>query len=356
MSRTVVPIRLVAFRDGSPTVRAARPVRAKLPRMGEVWHGDITWAKYRDGHRLPEDSIEPYDLQIVSVPRPSKTQVDEIGRKLECDPQIIDRAHQKYQRARTDRHGDTRFLVLRPAKYDDRSETVAFGEVQMIAGPNYVVILARTGLFDLTSFLAGVEKKPEVLKFGPLAVVHSAIDAVVDAYEPVVDGLENDIDEIEDQVFQEDADPLRRIYELIREVMGFQRAVDPLASVLGELMRLQTLGQEEHRYLHDAHERALHASERAATFRALLENVLNVNLALETKRLGEVSIAQNDQTKKISAWGAILFTPTFIAGIYGMNFDHMPELHWQLGYPFALGLMAVMAGGLFLIFKKVDWL
>ena len=324
--------------------------------MGEMWHGDVSRSSFKDGVPLEASSSERPDLQIVWVRRPSAQQIDAIGRELGIDQRAVSRAHDRHLRARIDRWGDTRFLVLRPARYMDKTEEVQFGELQLILGPSFVVLLGRCGIFQLEEFVETMSSRPEQLRQGPSAVLHAALDAVVEGYEPVILGLENDIDEIEDEVFVTQADPLRRIYELIREVIGFQRATDPLADMLGDLVHRRDLPADEQRFVRDAHERALHARERAASFRALLENVLSVNLALETKRLSEVSIAQNEQTKKISSWAAILFTPTLIGGIYGMNFKHMPELQWQYGYPFALGLMLAMIGGLYATFKRNGWL
>ncbi|MDQ8045291.1 MAG: magnesium and cobalt transport protein CorA [Solirubrobacteraceae bacterium] len=324
--------------------------------MGEIWHGEITREAFKDGEAVTHTDPEHADFKLYSVPRPSKQQIDQIGRELGIDPRAVARAHAKHLRARADRFGDTRFMIIRPARYIDESEEVQFGELQLIIGNDFAVLLGRCGIFPMKDFLAGLRKRPEALEKGPTAVLHAALNAIVDGYEPVVEGLENDIDEIEDEVFSVDADPLRRIYELIREVIEFQRAVDPLTHLLGDLVDRRELPVDEHRYLRDIHERALHASERGASFRSLLENVLNVNLALESKRLNEVSIAQADQTKKISSWAAILFTPTLIGGIYGMNFEHMPELHWKYGYPAALAAMVVMGVFLYGLFKRNDWL
>ena len=183
-----------------------------------------------------------------------------------------------------------------------------------------------------------------------------SLDHVVDCYLPVVDGLENDIDEIEDEVFGGSATVSRRIYELTREVIEFQRATKPLAGILGRLIELPGVDDEQRRYLRDVQDHALRIEERVDGFRALLQNILSVHLTLETKALTEVSVAQNEQVKKISAWAAILFAPTLIGTIYGMNFDTMPELHWRLGYPMAVVLMVVVGFVLYLVFKRRRWI
>lgn len=324
--------------------------------MGETWHGEIKRQAFKDGLPQLPDAADPPDLRVYSVLRPSDQQINEIGRELDIDPRILARAHTRHVRARMDRVGSTLFLAARPARYIDDTEEVQFGELQMIVGDGYAVLLGRAGIFPLGDFVDNVCGRPEVLTHGPRAILHAALNAIVSGYEPVILGLENDIDEIEDQVFQAEADPLRRIYELLGEVIAFQRATDPLADLLDSLSDRRGLGPDEQRFVRDAYEKAQHAADRASGFRALLENVLNVNLALETKRLSEVSIAQADQTKKISSWAAILFTPSLIGGIYGMNFDHMPELKWQYGYPFALGLMLLLSFALYLVFKRRDWI
>ena len=182
----------------------------------------------------------------------------------------------------------------------------------------------------------------------------------------MVDGLENDIDEIEDQVFEGDPEVSRRIYELFREVIEFQRATQPLLRILADLsggFEKYQVDEELQRYLRDVQDHAIRVVERADGFRALLQNILTVNATLvaqrqneETQRLTETSLQQNEEVKKISSWAAILFAPTLVGTVYGMNFEHMPELDWQYGYPMALGLMVLMGIGLYVVFKWRGWL
>jgi magnesium transporter len=174
--------------------------------------------------------------------------------------------------------------------------------------------------------------------------------------------LETDIDEIETEVFSGNAGVSRRIYELSREVIQFQRATQPLVGILDDLIG-GVENPELQRYLRDVHDHALRITEQVASFREMLQNILSVNLTLvglsqneEVKVLSEASIAQNNEVKKISAWAAILFAPTLVGTVYGMNFDHMPELHWLLGYPFALALMLLVSVSLYVIFKRRGWL
>lgn len=210
-----------------------------------------------------------------------------------------------------------------------------------------------------------MEEEPDLLRRGSEAILHAILDQVVDDYGPVVEGLENDIDEIETEVFGGSPNVSRRIYDLSREVIEFQRATRPLAGILEGLIKEDDsdMDPEVRRYLRDVQDHAIRVEEQVAGFRELLQNILSVNLTLvglsqneEVKTLSEASIEQNDEVKKISSWAAILFAPTLIAGIYGMNFDRMPELHWLLGYPFAVVLMGMVSCTLYLVFKRRGWL
>ena len=220
------------------------------------------------------------------------------------------------------------------------------------------------------TFCVGVRRRmegeSELLSRGAEAILYAIMDRIVDGYGPVVRGLENDIDEIETEVFGGNPGVSRRIYELSREVIEFQRAVKPLSGILGGLIagsEKYGVDPELQRYLRDVQDHAIQITEQAAGFRDLLQNILSVNLTLvsiqqneEVKNLTEASIDQNEEVKKISAWAAILFAPTLVGTIYGMNFEHMPELHWVIGYPFALLLMLLVSVSLYVIFKQRDWL
>jgi magnesium transporter len=211
-----------------------------------------------------------------------------------------------------------------------------------------------------------MESMPEFLALGPDAVLYGILDQVVDEYEPVAAGLENDIDEIEDDLFGADPDVSRRIYELSRQVIMFQRATSPLAGILQALMsgtpdREQASELRDH--YRDVLDHVLRLNERVAAFRALLQNALALNAALvaqrqndEMKNLTVSSYAQNEEVKRISSWAAILFAPTLVASIYGMNFRIMPELEWDYGYPYAIGLMLLLGLILYLAFKHNKWI
>jgi magnesium transporter len=271
-----------------------------------------------------------------------------------------------HQRPKIERYGDTLFVVLRPARYLDDVEKVEFGELHVFLGKEFVVTVRHAESPDLGQVRQRLEANPRLLCMGPEAILYAILDQVVDEYAPVVSGLENDIDEIEDQLFNEDSAVSRRIYELSREVIEMQRTAHALVGILRSLQDgfdKYGVDVELQRNLRDVLDHALRIADRVDSFRALLHSALTVNSTLvgqrqneEMRNLTEASLAQNEEVKKISAWAAILFAPTLVASIYGMNFRHMPELHWQLGYPLAILLMLAMSVTLYVVFKKRRWL
>jgi magnesium transporter len=322
-------------------------------------------AVYRDGRRTaePDDFAElraacqtEGAVAWLGLYEPSKEEFASVASEFDLHELAVEDAVKAHQRPKLERYGDTLFIVLRPARYVDETETVLFGEVEIFVGPQFVITVRHGDAPELGSVRRRLEARPDLLRRGPMAIAYAIVDHVVDGYEPVVAGLENDIDEIEDEVFGGSPTVSRRIYQLAREVIEFQRATGPLDDILARLIAEPGVDEEEGRYLRDVQDHAIRAEEQADAFRALLQNILSVNLTLETKALTEASHSQNEQVKRISAWAAILFAPTVVGTIYGMNFDHMPELHWTLGYPFALALMVLFSVSLYVIFKRRRWI
>jgi magnesium transporter len=324
-------------------------------------------AIYRDGERAEEHQDiagmaascrAGGGIAWLGLYRPTHAEFEDVAREFALHELAVEDAVNAHQRAKLERYGDTLFCVLRPARYIDETETVEFGEIHVFAGPQFVITVRHGEAPDLAAVRRGLEARPDLLRRGPVAILHAIMDHVVDGYAPVVAGVENDVDEIEDQVFGDRGtdDVSRRIYELTREVIEFQRATKPLVPILERLMTARGVDDEERRYLRDVQDHALRLQERVDSFRELLQNILNVNLTLETKSLSEVSNRQNEEVKKISAWAAILFAPSMVGTIYGMNFEHMPELDWTYGYPFALGLMLLVCVSLYAMFKRSRWI
>lgn len=330
-------------------------------------------AVYVDGVRTadPEDLDETYFLlrqregmAWIGMYRPDAEELRSVAEEFDLSHLAVEDALAGHQRAKLEHYGECLFLVLRPARYLDDVEKVDFGEIHVFAGTDYVITVRHAESPDLAKVRHRMETTPEFLALGPDAVLYGILDQVVDEYEPVAAGLENDVDEIEDDLFNADPDVSRRIYELSRQVITFQRATSPLVGILQALMTgtpdREPVLQDHFR---DVLDHVIRLNERVASFRALLQNALAVNAALvaqrqndEMRRLTESSYAQNEEVKRISSWAAILFAPTLVASIYGMNFHDMPELDWFFGYPFALGLMVAMGLVLYLAFKHNKWI
>ncbi|MFZ3453338.1 magnesium and cobalt transport protein CorA [Arthrobacter sp. 7Tela_A1] len=325
-------------------------------------------AVYVDGRRLhsPATLEETFDLTRetggmawIGLYRPNDIELLAVAEEFGLNLLIVEDALAGHQRSKLEQYGDQLFVVLRPARYLDDVERVEIGELHLFVGPNFVVTVRHAESPDLARVRKRLEREVDLLSLGPQAVLYAILDQVVDEYAPVSTGLENDIDEIEDQLFGGDAEVSRRIYELSREVIGCQRAISPLETVVGELQRnpgKYAVPPELRDRLGDVLDHVLRLTDRITAYRSLLDNALALSSTLASNRLAETSIAQNEQTKKISSWAAILFAPTLVGTVYGMNFRHMPELDWPLGYPMALALMVLLGILLYAAFKRNNWL
>ncbi|MGE5289038.1 MAG: magnesium/cobalt transporter CorA [Micromonosporaceae bacterium] len=302
---------------------------------------------------------EPHGMAWIGLYRPSEEQLLSLARQFSLHELAVEDAIVAHQRPKLERYGDTLFAVLRPARYLDDAEEVDFGELHVFVGRDFVITVRHSEAPDLSLVRQRMESDPDLLAHGPEAVLYAILDAVVDGYAPVVAGLQNDIDEIETEVFRGEASVSRRIYELSREVVEFQRATRPLIRMLDGLLagsEKYGIDEELRSYLRDVTDHATTVVERADSFRQMLQDILTVNATLVTQAQNEEMKAQNEEVKKISAWAAILFAPTLIGTVYGMNFRRMPELRWYYGYPFALALMVAVCATLYLAFKRRGWL
>jgi magnesium transporter len=332
-------------------------------------------AVYREGVRVaePESLAATFEclereggMAWIGLYRPSPQEMAAVASEFDLHLLAVEDAVKAHQRPKLERYGDELFVVLRPARYLDDTETVEFGEIHLFLGHTYLVTVRQAETPSVAKVRSRLEDDPTLLAHGPEAVLYAMLDQVVDDYEPVVVGLQNDIDEIEDQVFAGDPAVSRRIYQLTREVIEFQRAVHPLLPLLDALsagFEKYGVDAELQHYLRDVRDHVIRVAERVDGFRTLLQEILTVNATLvaqrqstETVRLTEASIVQNDEVKKISAWAAILFAPTLVGTVYGMNFDVMPELDWRLGYPFALALMGAVSASLYVVFRRRGWI
>ncbi len=341
-----------------------------------VNEGVVDAALYEKGKRIASPPTipdvaaalrkQPDTVAWIGLFRPKQELLLSVAEEFGLHELAVEDAIVAHQRPKLERYGTTLFVVLRAARYLDDVEEVEFGEIHIFVGPNFVVTVRHSLAPDLAAVRQRMEANPELLERGPEAILYAILDRVVDGYAPVVAGVQKDIDEIETQVYNGDPQVSRRIYELSREVIDFQRATGPLLDVVAGLesgFGKYGIDEELRRYLRDVVDHATIVVERVDGFRQILNSILTLNATLvnqaqnqDIQRLTEASYAQNEEVKRISAWAAIIFAPTLIGTIYGMNFENMPELSWTYGYPFALVLMALVAIVLFLIFKSRGWL
>ena len=329
--------------------RVARPPGRAGPRRALDEAGGVAW---------------------IGLYRPDESELGLAAAEFGLHALAVEDALNGHQRAKLERYGDTRFVVLRPARYLDEDEVVEFGEVHIFTGPHFVIAIRHAESPNLATVRARLEGTPELLERGPLGVLYAIVDQVVDEYEPVVAGLENDIDEIEFQLFSGDRAVAKRIYDLSGEVMELQRAIRPLVKILTTLREdLETQhadqehGLELRRSFRDVLDHVIAIVEKVDEFRQTLSNALMTHSTLvaqqqneEMRTLTETSLAQSEQAKKISGWAAIIFAPSLVAAIYGMNFRAMPGTTWGGGFVFALLLMLASAVVLYLVFRARRWL
>ena len=324
-------------------------------------------------HEAPESLTETLEacqemngIAWIGLVRPGQAEFDAVAEEFGLHELAIEDAVRAHQRPKIERYGHTLFVVLRTARYVDASEEVEFSELHLFVGEHFVITVRHGDAPNLSRVRRRMEDDTELLRMGPQAILYAILDRVVDDYAPVVAGLEKDIDEIEVEIFGGERDVTRRTYELSREVIEFQRAIKPISPMIAGLMAgadKYGLDVELQRYLRDVQDHAIQIQEQVAGFRELLQNIVSVNLNIvgqrqndETRALTAASIRQNDEIKKISAWAAILFAPTLIGTVYGMNFDHMPELGWRYGYPLSVGLMLLTGIILYVLFRSRGWL
>lgn len=322
-------------------------------------------ATVEDGLRFAHGGDDRMAMFFYSAPDPES--IAELATAWHLHPLLVEDLVHAKQRPKLERYGDVLFLVLRSARYIDESEEVEFSEFHLLAGPDAIALLCQDKRWidgtDGTSFDEERALTPDrrertlladegLLRLGPEAVVYRLLDAIVDAYAPVLHGLAIDREQIERQVFGGDPAVAERIYHLSQEAVDLHHATSSMSEVL-EALRAgfgkYAIPDQLRAYLQDVADHLTRVSSQVAELRDALTQILSVNATLVAQR-------QNEDMKKISGWAAILFAPTLIAAIYGMNFDVMPELHWAFGYPMAVGLMVAFAGLLYWLFKRSKWM
>lgn len=360
-----------ASRGGSvPRFPAADPAEAqKQPIVRYITDGHPTTPP--DGTTMAQDLAFPQSgpdrMTLLFYPDPSRADITELGEAWDLHPVLLEDLLLGHQRPKIDRYGDVLFMVVRSARYIDSIEEVDFAEFHLLMRPGTVALLCQDGRWidgsaapnldedhPLTAFRpdpSGISSD-NLLQLGPEAVMYRILDQIVDGYLPVLRGLTLDKEQIERQVFSGDAAAAERVYRLSQEVIDTQQSLTSIDDIIDSLrdgFDKYDIPDDLRAYLDDVSDHLTRARSRISDLREALSQILEVNSILVAQR-------QNEDMKKISAWAAILFAPTLIGAIYGMNFDNMPELHWKYGYPFSLALMVALGAGLYVWFKRSKWM
>ena len=321
-------------------------------------------ALYRDGVRVPVDCPREDlgavrdaargdgDFVWVGLHEPTAEELDAVSSLFELHPLAVEDALKAHQRPKLERYDDALFLVLKTLWYVDELDAVETGEINLFVGPNFVVSVRHGEGTELHSARLDLEGKTQVLGHGPSAVVYAICDRVVDSYESVASSLEEDVDEVEASVFSPArSDDAPRIYVLKRELAEMRRAVNPLKEPMKRFASgvVPGITAEAAPFFRDVADHVVRVSEAIDSLDGLLSSAFDAALA-------RISVQQNEDMRKISAWVAIAAVGTLIAGVYGMNFEDMPELGWEYGYYGALLLMLVASVALYRLFKRSGWL
>lgn len=362
-------------------LRAA--VRPAVRRVSHAFTSDeapssavVDCAVYRDGRRLSDryglgealDTVRASGQGFVwiGLHEPTEEEFSGIAARFGLHPLAVEDAVHAHQRPKAERYDDTLFTVFKTIRYVEHaepaanSEIVGSGEIMVFTGREFVITVRHGGHGSLRALRHRLEDRPDLLAKGPSAVLHAIADQVVDDYLSVADAVQDDIDEVEMEVFSHGpggtagrrrGTDAGRIYQLKREVLEFKRAVSPLLRPMQQLSErpMRLIDPEIQKYFRDVADHMARVNEHVVAFDDLLNSILQANLA-------QVTVAQNEDMRKISAWVAIIAVPTMVCGIYGMNFDHMPELHWRYGYPAVLAVTLAVCTAIHRGFRRNGWL
>ncbi|HEU5155554.1 MAG TPA: magnesium/cobalt transporter CorA [Streptosporangiaceae bacterium] len=287
----------------------------------------------------------------IGLHEPTQEEFDLVKDELHLHPLAVEDAVKAHQRPKLERYDDSIFVVLKTVHYIEATSDIEVGEIMLFVGHDFVITVRHGEGNPLGSVRQRLEAEPDLLARGPGSVLYGICDLVVDTYGTVAHSLEVDIIALERRVFHPDrGDVTEDIYALKREVLEFRAAEDPLIPAVEEIVKGKVeVCATTIEYFRDVLDHLLRVDATVDSHNELLTNVLSAHLAL-------VGAQQNEDMRKISAWAAILAVPTMVAGIYGMNFDHMPELHWTFGYPFIFFAIAVACAYLYRRFKRSGWL
>jgi len=319
----------------------------------------VNCASYAEGCRvanIPFEEISealevPGQFVWVGLHEPDEALLRQVQKEFGLHDLAVEDALSAHQRPKLEEYGQAIFVVLRTAEQQEGK--IAIGETHIFVGPRYVVSVRHGSTLSYAEVRKRCETTPHLLRKGPGFVLYALMDFVVDHYFPIVDALEDRLDTIEEEIFGEkpDRDTVEGLYDLKRDLLTLKRAVSPLVDICNRLMRFDSpiIPDDTRPYFRDVYDHVVRINETIDTLRELVTSALEAKLSL-------VSVAQSEITKKLAAWAAILAFPTMIAGIYGMNFENIPELHWQHGYLVVMAGMFSVCGFLYWRFKRSGWL
>ncbi|MEU5593661.1 magnesium/cobalt transporter CorA [Streptomyces sp. NPDC020298] len=330
----------------------------------------IDCAIYRDGLRSegPEDLSDALaaaraagGFVWIGLHEPSEKEFDRVTEEFGLHPLAVEDALNAHQRPKLEVFDDSLFVVLKPVVYEPESDAVSNGEVMIFVGDGFVVTVRHGEGSPLAAVRRRLEEEPKLLEKGPTSVLYAICDATVDHYLEVATELQTDMEELETEVFSPDPGSSRntasRIYTFKRQILKFRRATGPLALPMTRLAGTVPAGEggvpfvddRARPFFRDVQDHLTRVNESVEGLDRLVSDILSAHLA-------QTGVRQNDDMRKISAWAAMAAVPTLIAGIYGMNFDDMPELHWAWSYPVVILVMAALEVMMFRLFKRREWL
>ncbi|CAM5306986.1 MULTISPECIES: magnesium and cobalt transport protein CorA [Streptomyces] len=361
--------RVGGLRTVARLARRRRRVDLSHPARSPLGSSVVNCVAYEGGARVPlggdlADAVERVrksgrGFVWLGLHEPTVQEFAGVAELFDLHPLAVEDAIEAHQRPKVERYGETLFAVFKTVCYVDHeeltatSEVVDTGEIMVFVGEDFAITVRHGRHGSLGPLREDLESHPEQLVKGPSAVLHAIADNVVDDYLGVVEAVQGDIDQVETDVFAENgarADP-GRIYQLKRELLQLKRAVVPLGRPLLDLAArpMRVVDPEIQAYFRDVSDHQLRVAEQIAAFDELLNSILQAHLA-------QVTVAQNEDMRKITAWAAIVAVPTMVCGMYGMNFDHMPELHWRYGYGMVIGVISLACLVLYRGFRRNGWL
>lgn len=321
----------------------------------------VNCVAYREGRRVANIEINKVNEFLrqedkfvwVGLNEPEEMLLKQVQEEFNLHDLAIEDAHNAHQRPKLEAYGDTIFIVLRTAQMNYKERRTDFGETHFFLGPNFIVNIRHGSSISYRDVRSRCESTPELLSKGPAFALYAVMDSIVDQYFPVIEALEQELIEVEEEIFgkKPTRGTTQRIYELKRELLEVKRAITPLIDICNRLMRfdIKLVPDDTRPYFRDVYDHTLRINEMLDNTRELVTAALEANFSL-------TSISQSEVSKKFAGWAAIIGVPTMIAGIYGMNFEAMPELHWEYSYPVVLVVTFCLCLVLYIFFKKSDWL